>query len=205
MSSTSLQPRKPFLQATNEDINSKLSEVARPTDELVIGLVGAVGAGVSKTATEIRNILVRDFGYEVEIIKASDLIRTNADKTSTVSPAQSGAKRVTDLQKVGTELRQRFGEEYIAAKIIERIAVRRVTSGGYDETTEVPQPSAVRHATIVDSFKHPKETALFRSVYGGIFWQFTVFAPENIRELRLQQNGVNKSELSGIFTRFRTH
>jgi deoxycytidylate deaminase len=176
-------------------------DISRPTEELVIGMVGAVGAGVSRSASELKSILETDYGYSVEIVKASDLIRANADKTGTNSPSETGSDRIKDLQAVGTELRESFGEDYIAAKAIEKIAIQRKAGGGYDEEKQVPQPKRLRQATIIDSLKHPKETKLLRRVYGGIYWQFTVFAPEAIRETRLRSQGIEKDELSGIFTR----
>jgi len=176
-------------------------EIDRPTEELVIGMVGAVGAGVSTTAIKLKNILEAEYGYTVEIIKASDLIRENVNKCSDLSIALDGSKRITDLQAVGTELRNKFGEDYVAAKAIENIAVHRKAGGGYDESKQVPQPRRLRQATIIDSLKHPKETKLLRRVYGGIYWQFTVFAPETIREGRLRALGIEKDELPGIFTR----
>ena len=176
-------------------------EISRPTEELVIGMVGAVGAGVSRTASELKTILEKEYGYKVVIVKASELIRENAGKTETKNPSASGTARITDLQAVGTELRDRFGEDYLAAKAIEKIAIQRKAGGGYDEGRQVPQPKRLRQATIIDSLKHPKETLLLRRVYGGIYWQFTVFAPESIRETRLRGLGIEKDELSGIFTR----
>lgn len=183
------------------DSTAPAEEISRPTQELVIGLIGAVGAGVSKSAEVLREILDKEYGYNVQIIKASDIIRANANKTLTPHPAISGSERIKDLQAVGTELRDKFGEDYIAAKAIEMIGLKRKLEGGYDETTQVPQPKSMRQATIIDSLKHPKETKLLRRVYGGIYWQFTVFAPEIIRETRLKSLGVEKDHLSGIFTR----
>ncbi|TIP49780.1 MAG: deoxycytidylate deaminase [Mesorhizobium sp.] len=183
------------------ETNAPSEDVARPTEELIIGMVGAVGAGVSKTASELKIILEREYDYNVEIVKASDLIRESADKTTKTSPATEGSERIKDLQIVGTELREKYGEDYIAMKAIERIAIQRKAGDGYDESTQVPQPKRLRQATIIDSLKHPKETSLLRQVYGGIYWQFTVFAPEAIRENRLRGIGIGKDELPGIFTR----
>lgn len=183
------------------DDESLREGVARPTEELVVGMVGAVGAGVSTASRVLKDKLENEYGYVVQIIKASDLIRDNASKTSTPSPAENGSSRIKDLQAVGTELRDKFGEDYIAAKAIERIAVHRSASGGYDGSRKVPQPKRIRKATIIDSLKHPKETDLLRRVYGGMYWQFTVFAPESVRESRLKAQGIEKDDLVGIFSR----
>lgn len=179
-----------------------LSEaIDRPTEELVVGMVGAVGAGVSTTANALKAKLEREYGYKVTIIKASSIIRDNASKGGGLLPATKGADRVKDLQAVGTQLRDNFGEDYIAAKAIEKIALQRSVDGGYDTSAEVPQPKRLRQATIIDSLKHPKETMLLRRVYGGMYWQFTVFAPETVREDRLRADGIEKDNLAGIFTR----
>lgn len=175
--------------------------IARPTEELVIGMVGAVGAGVSTASLVLKEKLQKEYGYDVNIIKASDLIRENASKTSKPKPADRSSARIKDLQAVGTELRDKFGEDYLAAKAIEAIAIHRIDQGGYDETRKLPQPKRLRQATIIDSLKHPKETELLRRVYGGMYWQFTIFSPENVRESRLKALGIEKDDLSGIFTR----
>tara|TARA_R110002049_G_scaffold199351_2_gene369474 strand:- start:10900 stop:12492 length:1593 start_codon:yes stop_codon:yes gene_type:complete len=173
----------------------------RPTEELVIGMVGAVGAGVTTTANLLKNILETDYNYHVEIVRAAELIRQNAGKTVKGIPAADGAKRIQDLQAIGTELRNQFGQDYVAAKAIEQIATRRKETDGYDDSTYVPQPKPIRQATIIVSLKHPEEARLLRQVYGGIYSQFTIFAPETVRGARLEKDGIDKAELSGIFTR----
>lgn len=177
-------------------------EIARPTQELVIGMVGAVGAGVSTAASVLKEVLERDYGYSVRILKASDLIRANAAKVGPAATTDSGARRIMELQEIGTKLRDRHGEDYLAAKAVEAIAIARAgRPDGYDTSTRVPQPNSLRFATIFDSLKHPDESRLFRKVYGGMYWQFTVFAPESVRDRRLRVLGVEKEQLSGIFTR----
>ncbi|WP_339820888.1 anti-phage dCTP deaminase [uncultured Paracoccus sp.] len=186
---------------TDNRVDEDFAEVARSTEELVIGLVGAAGAGVSTTAKNLGDKLREEYGYEVRVIKASELIRQNASKSSCPVPAAQGSARIIDLQAVGTQLRNKFGEDYVAAKAIEEIAIHRSASGGYDESRKLPQPKRLRQATIIDSLKHPNETELLRRVYGGMYWQFTVFAPESVRASRLRAQGIEKDDLAGIFTR----
>jgi len=104
--------------------------IDRPTEELVIGMVGAVGAGVSMASGVLAKMLSDEYGYEVTIVKASEIIRDNASKTTVAEPPATGAPRITGLQEIGTDLRKRFGEDYIAAKAIERIAASRSALGG---------------------------------------------------------------------------
>lgn len=177
-------------------------DVFRPTEELVIGVVGAIGSGISRTAKKIKDILEGQYDYSVEIIKASDIIRENAKKTSCPEPAEVGSARIRDLQIIGTELRRKFEEGYIAAKAIEKIAARRDRSDAFDEAALQRQPKRLRRATIIDSLKHQEETRLFRNVYGDIYWQFTVFAPPSIRADRLLEDpDIERSDLDDIFER----
>lgn len=173
----------------------------RPTSELIIGMVGAVGSGVSTTSDILAEILTRDYGYDVRRIKMSDIIRDNADKVSRPINSTNASERIQQLQEAGTLLRSKYQDNYLAAKVIESIGVSRKSEGGYSTDTTVPQPLAKRNVTIVDSLKHSDETALFRRVYGGIYWQFTVFAPEQVRERRLRATGVERTAIADIFGR----
>lgn len=188
------------IQELLEDENPDKKGISRPTDELIIGLVGAVGAGVSTTASILSEIFSEDFGYDVEIIKASDIIRSNRSKSDNESISSDASQRITDLQRIGSSLRKNYGENYIAAKCIEHIAIKRKAQGGFSDSTLVPQPKPLRRLTIIDSLKHPDESQIFKETYGKVYWQFTVFAPENVRERRLKSMGVERSQISGIFT-----
>lgn len=174
----------------------------RETDELVLGFVGPIGSGVSKTCEEVANQLERDYGYEsVSIIKVSDLIKQSAHLVG-VDPETDGneAKRVQDLQKVGTELRKKFGENYLAEKCIEWIAIHRQQHGGYSEVEggqKIAEPK--RYAYLIDSLKHPGEIKMLEAVYGGVFWLFGVFAPKSTREARLVGKAATATEITAIF------
>lgn len=176
--------------------------ISRRSEELVIGMVGAIGSGVSTTANLLKEKLEEQFGYKVEIIKLSDIIKNNAAKVSLSAETKTEVDRINKLQAVGTELRKKFGPEYLALKAIETIGVSRKANGGYDETKEIAVPQSRRHVTIIDSIKHPKESLLLRDVYGEIYWQITVFAPDNLRENRLKTNAsVKRSDIITVFER----
>ncbi len=157
-------------------------------DELVIGLVGPVGAGVSTTGRLIASILADRFGYETETIRVSDLIRDAAPLVgrATPGPDLTGDARIAALQEVGSRLRGAFSDRYLAQKCVERIAAGR--SGG-------------RRAVLIDSLKNPAEVALLRQVYGDRFWLFGVFAPEEVRRQRLRADGADEAELPRIMQR----
>ncbi len=152
-------------------------------------------------------LLNKEFGYTANTVKISNLISENKDRVQTGDLNSKGAKRIVDLQEVGTKLRKSFGEDYLVRKAIELIALERVDKGGYKELknggseSTVLLPLPMRKVTFIDSLKHPKESKLLKSVYGGLYWQFTVFAPEDVRAKRLHELGVDKGKLPGIFTR----
>lgn len=203
---------KKFDESVNEETEPVLrtTEDSRITDELVFGLVGAIGAGVSKTATELKSILETQFKYkQVKIIKVSDLIRESATRHLKEDfknlSAMSGAERIKKLQESGKKLRKKFGADYLAKKAIQKIALQReldekASRGKGARETDVPYSE--RNATIIDSLKHQDETQILRRVYNTVYWQLTVFAPEEIRETRLSElkNAVRKEEIVNLFT-----
>lgn len=199
-----LHPLQPsYSPKKSESTSSRLTGgVSQPTEELVIGVVGAIGSGISRTAKKIENILKTEYNYSVEIIKASDIIRANAKKISYPEPSKLGTARIHDLQVIGTELRRKFGENYIVARAIEKIAARRDITGAFDESALQRQPKRLRRATIIDSLKHQEETRLLRDVYGDIYWQFAVFAPRSIRADRLRKDtNIEENDLDDILER----
>ncbi len=52
---------QPTLVSNSPDITKKIDLEKRETSELIIGLVGAVGSGVSYTAEKIRHILKTNY------------------------------------------------------------------------------------------------------------------------------------------------
>lgn len=174
----------------------------RQTPELIFGMVGLVGAGVSTTANTLKKILEEQYDYAVAIHKVSDIIKECKHLCSIAEVPEKGSARVDALQTMGSELRKKFSPDYLAKKCVEKIAVHRVGSGGYDDVaTTVPLPK--RQAHIIDSLKHPDEARLLKTVYGDIFWLITVFAPEEVRERRLQSAGFGKPEITAIIERDR--
>lgn len=180
-----------------------LGGIHRPTEELVIGMVGPIGAGVSTAAHVIGRLLAEQFGYDpVTVIKASDIIKDNIDKLDApIAIPNSGEDRVKALQEAGSKLRAKFDNKYIIGKAIEDISISRLQIGGYEHEDTSSLPKSLRRVTIIDSLKHPEEARILRETYGGMYWQFSVFAPETVRERRLKKLGMDKRELAGIFTR----
>ncbi len=169
-------------QATNNEIVKFDDEIPvtneeRCTSELVIGLVGPVGSGVSTTAKELAKILEDEFSYTVEIIKISDFINERASLVHSNSVEMNDNERIHKLQLLGSSLREKFGEDVLANFCIERI------HAGRDEN-EVDKVR--RYCTIIDSLKNPREVERLRTVYGDLFWLIGLFAPEDVRISRLK-------------------
>lgn len=190
------------LEERQSSISVELNGIQRPTEELVIGMVGPIGAGVSTTSELVAKILATEFGYApVTIVKVSDIINDNCGKIAlSHPPSPSGTNRVKFLQEAGSKLRSKFGDRYLVGKVIEDISLSRSKEGGYLDTENSQNPKSLRRATIIDSLKHPDESKLLRETYGGMYWQFSIFAPETVRERRLKRQGMEKTQLPGIFT-----
>lgn len=144
----------------------------RVTAELVIGLVGPIGSGVTTTAKMLKRFLEEDYGYEVDFITVSELIEKNKHLADRIDASkETEAKRVRGLQQIGDKLREKFSSQYLAEKCVELIATHRINEKAYKETEDgirIPLPQ--RRAHIIDSLKNPAEQKLLRDVYGEMFF-----------------------------------
>jgi deoxycytidylate deaminase len=155
----------------------------RETPELVIALVGAIGSGVTTTANVLMTELKDRYGYIPRYVHVSDIIAERARAMGETVPSGDKAKRI--LQKVGTALREQYGQAYLAEKCVEQIAVYRAEKG-YRQEGDRNVAVPLRQVHVIDSLKNPAEVNLFRQVYGANFWLVGVFAPESVRRVRLR-------------------
>jgi deoxycytidylate deaminase len=172
----------------------------RRTDELVLAVVGPVGSGSSLVASLLAQVLQTDFSYRVSNHKLSDIILETGQLLGDDMPSVGqGADRVAALQSAGNLLRRKFGDDYLAAKCVEKIARWRGNEATGKSEAGMPVAQRRRHVHILDSIKHPAEARLLRDTYGDLFWMFGVFAPLDIRRVRLQHNkGIKQDELDRI-------
>lgn len=176
----------------------------RRTPELIIGVVGPIGSGATKTATLLQQLLAEEYGYEVVFHRVRELIGESASLVGEAYESSlEGERRVNSLQDIGNKLRQKFSSDYLARKCVEGIARDRLNNAGYYKEANgnlIPLP--LRRAHIIDSLKHPKELQLLRLVYGDVFWLVGVFAPEETRRKRLiDHRGVSKEKLDALILR----
>lgn len=171
----------------------------RLSKELVFALVGPLGSGVSTAAKLLRERLTGPFKYDCpEILKPSDVIREQAVLLDKKAPdLESSALYVDRMQDLGNDLREKFGNNYLIEKIVEKIQVFRKANGGYIGDVELPG----RRAYIIDSIKHMDELRLLRSIYGSTLCVVGVFAPDEIRNRRLENLGFPEGERKKVMNR----
>ncbi|SEL56066.1 anti-phage dCTP deaminase [Nitrosovibrio tenuis] len=190
-------PQKGSVTVTESEL---LAPKDRRTQELVIALVGPVASGCTTAKAILENTLETQYGYTVIPYKPSDQIASSAKLLSeNIEVGLTGSNRIAKYQAVGNTLREKFGNNYLVAKIIERIhSIRQEKGFKPAKGGEAKVPQSLRYAHIIDSLKHPAELDLLRETYGDIFWVFGVFAPEDIRKERLKKNSPSEAEITKI-------
>lgn len=195
----SIAERRDLLSET-----TKISLVAetisdRLSQELVIALVGPIGSGVSLVASFLEDILTQKFRYKVcPIIKPSSIIKSEMHRVGLAAPdINPFDKYVEAMQTAGNELRKKFGGDYLAEKIVEQIFKFREKNGGFDGKISIPG----RRAYIIDSLKNTDELQLLKRIYGETLCIIGVFAPDAIRKLRLNDNGIPLEQIDKIIDR----
>jgi len=177
-----------------KEIDDRLSQ------ELIIALVGPVGSGVSTAASMIEYALSNKFEYAVApIIKLSDIIRTEATRVGKIPPSRDQLDDyIEGMQEIGNELRHNYGNFYLTEKVIEKICKYRKENGGYRDA-DIQLPG--RRAYIIDSLKNVEELTLLKRIYGDTLIVCGVFAPDKIRQGRLENDGVEKTRVESIVER----
>lgn len=185
------------LAANDQGIAKNISD--RLSQELVFALVGPISSGVSTAAGYLHDILSGDFKYTVApIMKPSDVIRQQASLASiTVPETAKTASYVTDMQNAGNSLRKKFGNNYLIEKVIEKIRVFRENNDGYSGELEIPG----RRAYIIDSVKNMEELELLRDIYRETLCLVGVFAPDELRNQRLADQGYASDERTKVMSR----
>ena len=184
------------------DLTSEIE--GRLSQELIFAFMGPVASGVSKSAAIVGQVMA-DYNYEVmPVIKVSQIIAQEAHRVNMQPKAASDSmdNRIDYLQSVGNALREKYGPDYLAKKVIHQIAEHRGRVG-FETIVEdaPPRPKADRRAYIIDSLKNEAELKLLRSVYKDILVVIGVFAPEHIRKHRLELNKIQKEDVNKIMDR----
>lgn len=150
-----------------------------PDNELVIGLVAAVGVDLGPVATELGECLAQ-FDYRSVDLHLSDGLQSfQWDQELVEAPYD---ERLWSYMNAGDELRRKWNrKDAMALLAISRLVLERERLTG-DETR-----AASRAAYILRSLKRPQEVALLRQVYGDRFVLIGVSATEKQRSTHLSK------------------
>lgn len=183
--------QKVAAKAANDAVG--IGAVSPLSKELVIGLVGYVGAGCS-TAAKRLHIILDAAGYKVHKIKLSSLIEDHW-KDETVPRAVDGPgeglsklNRARRLQDLGDDLRE--GDRGYAIASLAVKAIRQVR--GTDKVGES------KLAFIIESLKHKDEVDLLRRVYDQSFRLVAVHCDRPTREGRLIGDALSDAKYAGV-------
>lgn len=166
------------------------------TDELIIGLCGPIGTDIHFVADEIKHLLENDYDYQCKIIRLSTFIKdikqiNDADLISKYS-------YLIKLIESGNEMRKENGGGVLAELSIGEIASQRehLKIKSKDDSFK-----SKRVCYIIDSIKNNEELDLFRLIYSQLFYFIGVFSNIQIREKKLEKQGLKKEEIYSLIDR----
>lgn len=165
---TNLHPSQSISAANSSYENSLEAIRSRHSQELVIGLCGAVGAGIKR----LKNSVIKELksaNYHVEHIRLSDLIAaTQPDPESILNLV--GFSRYNTLQDLGDKLRKDYSNTTVAEMGIRRIHLIRNAMFGDGSDSGKAVKVTKKVAYVIDQIKHHDEVALFQEVYRKNFY-----------------------------------
>ncbi|MEY7874855.1 anti-phage dCTP deaminase [Enterobacter roggenkampii] len=169
----------------------------RRSQELIVGLCGAMGSGI-KTLKEQMVLCLKQNGYHVEHIRISDLIATySKSKTHHLD----NYERYNTLQDLGDGLRGKHGHFICAELAVLSIQEKRETIYGSD-SSELTK-NTKKTAYIIDQIKHPSEVELFNQVYKNNFYLVGLLRTVSERIQNLKDEGINPESIAKIIERDR--
>lgn len=173
----------------------------RRSQELVIGLCGAVGSGV-KSLKETLEDQLGQHGYHIEHIRLSELIaETQPDRSKILN--LKGFQRYTSLQDLGDKIRENYGNSILAELAIRRITVLRDASFGEGKADANATKVTKKVAYIINQIKHPSEIDLLREVYRNNFYLMGVLRTEEERKRNLKEEPMSDGEAATLIDRDR--
>jgi deoxycytidylate deaminase len=160
--------------------STDLRAVEDPTrPELVIGLIGALGAQIDDVERDLRERLEK-LGYRIPpTIKLSELLHELTGPAFDRLRTESGNRaHVSHYMDAGNELRALTGRSEAMAML----GVNQIRQ--FREEMSVPESrTADATAFIINSLKHPAEVQALRTIYGPCFVAIAIF---NNREERIE-------------------
>lgn len=187
-----VSPTVPFRSSS---VDSTSEAIGSLTPELVIALCGPIGSPLHETANQIDNTL-REFGYQTETVRLSELIRLNAEKAELTSDGGSVFEKINSLIKIGDALRSKYGNDVLAKLAIAKIGGDRTNNFGAFEDVAAEGNKSLKEKIkshrichVIDSVKNKAELELLRLIYGDALFAVGVFSPLEIRSANLERPG----------------
>lgn len=171
-----------------------LEQNADGLEEVVIGLVGAIGSNLAVFQNILKTELEDTFDFDVFIIKVSEDILLNHPNVKNVSEFDLTTKynRIDSLMNVGNKLRELHDIDYIALEVAAKIRDLRKSYNGTKK----------RVAYIINSLKHDAEVSSLKKLYGNIFFQISIFESEEKRKETLNNTvGMTLEEADKLIKR----
>lgn len=174
-----------------------LEEIQITSNELIIGLVGAVGCSLASLTNITKNLLEEKFAYEVEIIKVSKDILTKYFPPD--YEASNTFNRISDYMDKGNYLRQQHGSDYLALEVAKLIANKRKQWG---QNNHGADSSKRRVAYIINSLKHEAEIHALRQIYSNSFFQLSLYESKTARTNALvHEYGISEESANKLIER----
>lgn len=168
----------------------------RRSQELIIGLCGAVGSGISQQAEQLKLQLTAS-GYHVEHIKLSTLM-VEYHQTGEPVKHSCAEQRYQWFQDLGDTLRKNHSHSVIADMGVRRISILRKKLFDKHAGNAQVFKTTEKVAYIIDQLKHPKEIDLFRQVYCNNFYLLGILRTFEQRKASLIQEGLTQSQASTL-------
>ncbi|KLV09715.1 deoxycytidylate deaminase [Photobacterium ganghwense] len=171
----------------------------RRSQELVIGLCGAIGSGVKALKETLSSVLTAS-GYTVHHIRISDHI---SDIVGGDLSNLRGYERYKKLQDAGDVLRKKHKNTFLAEVAINAITVYRDKHFGTGSDEGEIVKTDLKVAYIIDQLKHPDEISLLRTVYPNNFYQIGLIRTEKERRVNLSDEQIAASHIDELIRRDR--
>jgi len=171
------------------EANGKI--VSPSSNELVIGIVRAIGTDESKIIKEISYLLSNECGYQVENVKLSALL-TEVPGVGPFPVSQNKYEFYRSHMDAGDSARK-LSTDYLALLGISGIAELRDS-----RCSDTSEDGGHRVAWIIDSLMHTTEVATFRAVYGQQFLLIGIYEEEGERRNTLRGKLSSSAQMMGL-------
>jgi len=170
------------------------------TDEIIIGICSPIGSLKEQVVEDLKNILIEEYGYDVKVIKISDFIEKYSPSFASEQPGETkGFTSLMNKINGGDQLRKKHNPACLVELAIHEINVERLRGDNVGDIKNTEDLKSRRICYIFDSLKNKEELYLLRSVYKDIFYQFSIFSPENVRSNNLREkHKLSDPEITGL-------